>query len=287
MGEINKIKEEVKVYHLIKESILPVYIALGILNLIVSIILKLHQIRLGNKGLIFNLLILIMIILLWLYNLIMESIYQGKYTYIVVESMKVGFYLFLLTEIIFFISFFWAYLHSSLSPSENLGGVWPPMGIEVIDAFSIPLINTGLLTLSSVMINNSLNNLKIGLYVKSLIYLEIGILQGILFLMMQIKEYKGALFSIGDGIYGTIFYILTGFHGLHVLIGIIGLIISYLRLREGEFTTGKDGSLGYYLASRYWIFVDIVWIVLYILLYCWGNYSILDNKNIINYYIIN
>jgi heme/copper-type cytochrome/quinol oxidase subunit 3 len=198
--------------------------------------------------------------------------------------------LFIVSEVMFFFSFFWAFFHSSLSPSIVLGSVWPPIGINVLNPLKIPLLNTLILLLSgltvtwshhiirdrswqfpffsksSFEVDDFLNN-----YVLCVFSLFLTVLLGLEFTAWQAYEYYKATFYIYDGVYGSTFYMTTGLHGLHVIIGTIFLIVCFFRLINLHFT--YDHHLGYEGAIWYWHFVDVVWIFLFLSIYCWGSGS--------------
>jgi len=170
--------------------------------------------------------------------------------------------------IFFFLSFFWGFFHSSLSPSIEIGIIWPPMGINPFNAMQIPLLNTIILLSSGFTVtwaHHALieNNIKV---VNS--RLLITVILGIYFSSLQAMEYIEAPFSIADAVYGASFFMATGFHGIHVLIGTIFLLICLIRRTKNHFS--KAHHFGFEAAAWYWHFVDVVWLFLYINLYWWG-----------------
>jgi len=157
----------------------------------------------------------------------------------------------------------------SISPSIWIGCTWPPEGIEPINPYVLPLFNTIVLissgisaTLShkAILLRNGRMDVMTGLIV--------SVLLGIFFTCLQLWEYSLATFSINDGIYGSIFYLATGFHGLHVIIGTVALIICLIRHIMFHFHI--EHHIGLELSLWYWHFVDIIWILLYVFVYCWG-----------------
>lgn len=174
--------------------------------------------------------------------------------------------LFIFSEVIFFSGFFWRFLHISLSPSIELGMVWPPISLNPLNPFRIPFLNTLVLVSSGVTVtwcHHLLLESKRGL-----VSLRLTVLLGVYFSYLQWKEYKEASFSISESVYGRVFFIRTGFHGFHVLIGSRFLLVCLLRLSEKEFSSGH--FIGVEIAIWYWHFVDVVWLFLFRLIYWWG-----------------
>jgi cytochrome c oxidase subunit 3 len=173
--------------------------------------------------------------------------------------------LFICSEVMFFLAFFWAFFDASLYPDT---GIWPPAGIETFDAFDIPLINTMVLLLSgctvtwahAAMLKNDRKN-----FIRGLGY---TVLLGVAFTALQIYEYDHATFKFTDGIYSSTFYMATGFHGFHVFVGTCFLAVCWFRARAGHFT--PEHHFGFEAAAWYWHFVDVVWLFLFICIYWWG-----------------
>jgi cytochrome c oxidase subunit 3 len=179
--------------------------------------------------------------------------------------------LFIASEVMFFVAWFWAFFAAALFPSthEGINGVWPPKGVEVLDPFAFPLLNTLILLLSGTtitwahhaLIHGDRKGLKQGLW------LTIGL--GLIFSMVQAYEYYHAEFGLADTIYGATFYMATGFHGFHVIVGTIFLIVCLARTYKGDFTPQQH--FGFEAAAWYWHFVDVVWLFLFISIYIWGS----------------
>jgi cytochrome c oxidase subunit 3 len=171
----------------------------------------------------------------------------------------------------FFVAWFWAYFDAALYPDtgEAVGGVWPPHGIEVLDPFVYPLLNTLILLLSGTtvtwahhaLIHGDREGLKKGLW--------LTIILGLLFSCVQAYEYHHATFGIAGNIYGSTFYMATGFHGFHVIVGTIFLIVCLIRAYKGDFTPKQH--FGFEAAAWYWHFVDVVWLFLFVSIYVWGS----------------
>jgi cytochrome c oxidase subunit 3 len=206
---------------------------------------------------------------LWWYDMIQESVIEGAYTEKVQLNISIGMILFIISEIMIFFGFFWAFFHFSLNPSDAIQGNWPPVSIEAIFAYGLPLINTVILLSSGVSLTWS----HVALYrrnkIQSIIGLFITIVLGLIFTKIQFAEFCLAKFTIADSCYGSVFYMLTGLHGFHVLIGTLFLIVAFIRLATNFFNNTRFS--GFELAIWYWHFVDVVWLFVFSLIYCWGN----------------
>ena len=167
-----------------------------------------------------------------------------------------------------FLSFFWAFFHSSLSPSVELGCQWPPMGINAVNTWSLPLFGTSLLLSSGFILTLGHHALIEGEKDKALLGIIGSVLLGGLFAFAQYKEYCYAEFTIADSVFGSVFYMTTGLHFLHVVAGVLFLIISGIRLYMDNITS--EHHLGLEFAIFYWHLVDIVWLAVYLFFYYWG-----------------
>jgi len=172
------------------------------------------------------------------------------------SGLRLGMCLFIISEVFFFFAFFWAYLHRSLSPAVEIGSLWPPLGINSLDPFSIPLLNTFLLLSSGATVTWSHSSLVCGHTSTSALALFFTIFMGLSFGILQSIEYFYCSFTISDGVFGSCFYLATGFHGAHVLLGSLFLAICLCRLLSLHFTPSRH--LGFEFAIWYWHFVDVV-----------------------------
>jgi len=218
----------------------------------------------------FGILILIFTTLQWWRDITREGTYQGFHTLNVRTGLRWGIILFIISEVFFFISFFWAFFHSSLSPTFDLGSHWPPTGIISFNPFQIPLLNTAILLASGISVTWAHHSLIENNFSQSKKALLITIILGIYFRMLQAFEYLESPFSISDSVYGSTFFVATGFHGLHVLIGTTFLSVCFSRHLEFHFSSLHH--FGFEAAAWYWHFVDVVWLFLYVSIYWWGNY---------------
>nr|QIE13305.1 cytochrome c oxidase subunit III [Pachyneuron aphidis] len=205
----------------------------------------------------------------WWRDVIRESFKQGFHTNMVVKGLKLGMILFIISEILFFISIFWAYFHMFLSPSIEIGSLWPPKNILTFNPYYIPLLNTIILLSSGVTITWCHYSILMSNKKNSVISLFFTMILGLIFTIFQYKEYCDATFTIADSIYGSIFFMSTGFHGLHVLIGTMFLLVNFIRLIYNNYSSFHH--FGFEAAAWYWHFVDIVWLFLYLLIYFWSN----------------
>ena len=165
----------------------------------------------------------------------------------------------------FFLGFFWAYLHCGLSPAIELGSSWPPPGLSSIPAFSVPLLNTIVLLCSGATVTWAHCCLRTSSPYSFLFPLSITILLGLLFSSLQAYEYFCSSFRIADSSYGSCFYLSTGFHGFHVLIGSLFLSVALVRGFYSHFSSSRH--LGLEFACWYWHFVDVIWVLLFLIVY--------------------
>jgi cytochrome c oxidase subunit 3 len=194
--------------------------------------------------------------------------YLGNHTNAVQKGLNLGVGLFIVSEALFFLAIFWTFFHSSLSPNIELGAQWPPMGINGINPFELPLLNTIILLSSGVTVTYAHHCIIQGNRKGALYGLVYTILLAILFTALQGIEYTVSSFTISDGIYGSCFYFGTGFHGLHVIVGTAFLAVGLGRLLAYHFT--DHHHLGLESGILYWHFVDVVWLFLFISIYYWG-----------------
>nr|YP_010485124.1 cytochrome c oxidase subunit III [Hemidactylus farasani]UVW80905.1 cytochrome c oxidase subunit III [Hemidactylus farasani] len=205
----------------------------------------------------------------WWRDIVREGTFQGQHTKPVQKGLRYGMVLFITSEVFFFIGFFWAFYHSSLAPTPELGGNWPPTGISPLNPFEVPLLNTAVLLASGVTITWSHHAMLAGNRTESLQGLALTVLLGAYFTLLQAMEYGETHFTIADATYGATFFVATGFHGLHVIIGTTFLITCLVRQINFHFTTSHH--FGFEAAAWYWHFVDVVWLFLYVSLYWWGS----------------
>jgi cytochrome c oxidase subunit III len=204
---------------------------------------------------------------------------EGHHTRVVSLHLRYGMIMFIASEVMFFVAWFWAFFDASLYANEAIqasrveftGGHWPPKGIEVLDPWHLPLYNTIILLLSGTTVTWAhhalLHNDRKGL-IQGLV---LTVLLGCLFSYVQFYEYMHAPFGFSESIYGATFYMATGFHGFHVLIGTIFLLVCLVRAINGGFTPTQH--FGFEAAAWYWHFVDVVWLFLFFSIYIWGGWG--------------
>nr|YP_009468958.1 cytochrome c oxidase subunit III [Peregrinus maidis]AVC55501.1 cytochrome c oxidase subunit III [Peregrinus maidis] len=212
--------------------------------------------------------ILIMNLYQWWRDVKRESSIKGDHTAIVKKMIKMGMIMFIISEIMFFLSFFWSFFHSSLAPNFELGLKWPPKGIQPFNPTEIPLLNTIILVSSGASItwaHHSLISMKLKQTIQSMIT---TIMLGIYFSILQWWEYMNSTFTIADSTFGSTFFLTTGFHGIHV---IIGTIFIYTALESVKtLKSNLINHLNLELAAWYWHFVDVIWLFLYLIMYWWN-----------------
>nr|AHF21695.1 cytochrome oxidase c subunit 3 [Subparmatus marinkellei] len=253
-------------FHIVDKSPWPITGSIAAFTFMTGMIDLMHN---NNMNLLtIAMIITILTMIQWWRDICRESSFQGNHTQIVMKSMKWGMILFIISEIFFFLSFFWAFFHSSLSPNIEIGSQWPPMFIIPFNPFNIPLLNTTILLSSGITVTWTHHSLLSMNLTEAKNSLMLTIMLGIMFTVLQMWEYFQAPFSISDSIFGSTFFMSTGFHGLHVIIGTTFLFISFLRLIFMHFS--NKHHFGFEAAAWYWHFVDVVWLFLYTFVYWWA-----------------
>jgi len=256
-------------YHLVDRSPWPLTVSFGLLFATSGLVCYMNRVSNGFFIFLLGLVITTLSLYLWWRDVVRESTYQGNHTLVVQKGLKLGFMLFIGSEVLFFAGFFWAFFHSSLSPSVFLGLIWPPVNIIVLNPWSIPLLNTVILLLSGLSITWVHFGLIAGKYMQVYYGFLVTLFLAVLFTGLQVGEYMNAPFNITDSVYGSSFFSLTGLHGLHVVIGSIFIFVCFIRFLKFHFTTKHH--LGFEFASWYWHFVDVVWLFLFVFVYIWSS----------------
>lgn len=254
-------------FHLVNVSPWPLTGAISTLTLVSGLIKLFHQQILDLF--ILGVFITLLTIYQWWRDISREGTFQGHHTFRVVGGLKLGIILFIISEVFFFISFFWGFFHRRLSPNIELGINWPPIGVDPFNPFQVPLLNTVILLSSGISVTWAHHSLLENNHTQCFFSLLITIFLGIYFRALQAYEYADASFSISDSVYGSTFFIATGFHGIHVLIGTTFLLVCVLRHIKFHFSSAHH--FGFEAAAWYWHFVDVVWLFLYVSIYWWGN----------------
>jgi cytochrome c oxidase subunit 3 len=257
-------------YHLVDPSPWPLIGALGGGLVVLGIILAAHY---GNYiVLVLGGLVTAAVMFGWWRDVIKESRTPGLHSPVVRLGLRYGMTFFIASEVMFFVGFFWAYFNFALFP-ENVSGattaIWPPEGITTFDPFHLPFLNTMILLLSGTTITWAHHSLLEGDRRGLLIGLGITVLLGLAFTTCQAIEYSDAPFKFaGGGVYPSVFFLATGFHGFHVIVGTTFLAVCWFRARAGQFT--PERHFGFEAAAWYWHFVDVVWLFLFIGIYWSG-----------------
>jgi cytochrome c oxidase subunit 3 len=213
--------------------------------------------------------IILYVMFTWWRDIIREATFEDTHTITVQKGLRLGMILFIVSEVMFFFAFFWAFFHSSVAPVHNLGGVWPPKAISTINTYTIPLTNTFFLLTSGATITWAHHALLARAKRHTLVAFMFTLILAIMFTALQGFEYVNAPFNISDGVYGSCFYMATGFHGFHVFVGTVALLVSFIRSIMNHFT--DKHHFGFESAIWYWHFVDVVWLFLFINIYWWSS----------------
>ena len=261
-------------YHILPPDIIPLTTTIGALMFTTGMVLFMHDLSGGHVVPWLGMAILLASMFQWFSNIVREA-HEGHHSPVVQLHQRYGMILFIASEVMFFVGWFWAFFDFSLFPStvaKVIGGTWPPKSLDaVLNPFDLPLLNTLILLCSGTtvtwahhsLIHGDRDGLKKGLWCT--------ILLGMLFTSLQAYEYRHAPFPFGKNTYGSAFYMATGFHGFHVIVGTIFLIVCLVRSYRGDFTPRQH--FGFEAAAWYWHFVDVVWLFLFACIYVWGNWG--------------
>jgi len=255
--------------HLVTPSPWPLVTAMAALSLTISAVSYFQRIQAGGINLFLSLIAVICLMAIWWRDVLREAIFEGANSIIVQRGLRIGVALFILSEIMFFFGFFWAFFYVSLAPAIDIGSIWPPKGIATFSTWGIPFVNTIFLLASGATITFAHHNLLSG-NKEEVHYGFFGtIMLALTFLICQLYEYITSPFSINNSVYGATFFMLTGFHGFHVLIGLTFIIINWIRFSHDHFS--RSHHVGFEAAAWYWHFVDVVWLFLFLSIYWLGN----------------
>ena len=255
-------------FHIVDESPWPLVGSMGAFLLTVGLVKWFHtnSFSLSFEGLT----VILLVIAQWWIDVRLEGTIQGLHSKLVELGLRFGMLLFIVSEVMFFSSFFWAFFHNSLAPARELGACWPPVGILPFNPLEVPLLNTIILLSSGATVTWAHHALMAGEHHKAKTGLLLTILMGVYFRALQGLEYYEASFSIADRCYGSTFFVATGFHGLHVIIGTTFLGVCWARISINHLRANHH--FGFEAAAWYWHFVDVVWLFLYVRIYWWGNF---------------
>ena len=255
-------------YHILDPSIWPFIGAVAGFTMLFGAVLFFHDY--GPWILLIGGLLTAYTMVAWWTDVIAES-HSGDHTPVVRLGLRYGFVLFVMSEIMFFSAWFWTFFKHALYPmEEGAGGVWPPTGIETFDPWHLPLMNTLILLCSGAAATWAHHAIAHENNRKDFINgLALAIILGLAFTALQAYEYSHAAFGFSGNIYGASFFMATGFHGAHVIIGTVFLFVCMIRAMKGHFT--PEAHIGFETAAWYWHFVDVVWLFLFCAIYIWGS----------------
>lgn len=266
-------------YHLVDPSPWPALGALSGFVLAMGAVLYMHPdligVDIGVLKFVPGVILVLATMFYWWRDVVREA-NAGDHKPVVQLGLRYGMALFIASEVMFFVAFFWAYFDASLFVDqanmpgrvEATGGVWPPEGIQTFDPFHLPFMNTLVLLLSGCTVTWAHHALREGNRKGLIQGLWLTVILGVAFTGLQAYEYSHAAFGFTDGIYASTFYLATGFHGFHVIVGTIFLAVCLVRAYKGHFTATQH--FGFEAAAWYWHFVDVVWLFLFVSIYWWG-----------------
>jgi cytochrome c oxidase subunit 3 len=237
-------------YHLVPQSPWPILVSFSLLCFTQSAVMYMHGYANGGILLTLGFAATTLGMILWFRDIIKEATFEGAHTTQVQNGLIIGFVLFIVSEVFAFLSIFWAFFHSALSPAIEIGGVWPPQGITALNAFAIPLLNTILLLSSGAFVTYAHHALIQGDRKGAIRGTLVTVILAIIFTAFQAYEYSQAPFTIADSVFGSAFFASTGLHGLHVIVGTIFILVGFFRIINYHFTTKHH--LGYEASILYW-----------------------------------
>jgi cytochrome c oxidase subunit 3 len=261
-------------YHLVDPSPWPVVGAIAAGLFTVGMVFYMHDLpvfghKFGLGSIAPGVIGILATMYLWWSDVVKEGEVQGHHSPVVQIGLRYGMALFIASEVMFFAAFFWAFFDSALFPREAIGHIWPPKSITPLDPYAIPLLNTLILLTSGCTVTWAHHALKHNDRNGLIQGLALTVLLGIMFTSFQAWEYLHAPFGFKDGIYTSTFFMATGFHGFHVIVGTIFLLVCLVRAIKGHFK--PDHHFGFEAAAWYWHFVDVVWLFLFSFVYIWGS----------------
>ena len=256
-------------FHLVSPSPWPLNTSLSLLALTSAGVSTIHGFNNSIIVLTLAFMSLIFSMSFWFRDIVSEGTYLGNHTLAVQKGLNMGVSLFIVSEGLFFLGIFWAFFHSALSPTVEMGAHWPPMGITTVNPFELPALNTVLLLSSGVTITYAHHSLIQGNRSGAFWGTVVTIILAVIFTVCQGIEYSVSSFTISDGTFGSCFYFGTGFHGLHVMIGTAFIAVGLWRIYSYQVT--DHHHLGFESSILYWHFVDVVWLFLFFSIYYWGS----------------
>lgn len=261
-------------FHLVFFSPWPLLTRFSVISWLIS-----RTFWISNKEFSITVLSLVAVILSssqWWRDISRERSFLGYHTNLVINGLRWGIILFITSEVFFFIRFFWTFFHRRLRPNLELGILWPPLGLQAINPFQVPLLNTIVLLASGITVTLSHHSIIRKKSQQTTLYLIITLFLGSYFTCLQAWEYWEASYSFRDSSFGSRFFLATGFHGLHVCVGSLFLLFCLIRHKINLFS--NNHHVGFEIAIWYWHFVDVVWLFLYGFLYWWSFLDIIINS---------
>jgi cytochrome c oxidase subunit III len=255
-------------YHMVDPSPWPVVGSIAALTMAIGGVMYMHD----NPPWVFaaGFALLLVTFFGWWRDVVREANSGTDHTVEVQHGLRMGMLLFIASEVMFFFAFFWAYFHASIPfLSKVAQEAWPPAGIVPLETWDIPFLNTLILLTSGVTVTYAHHAIQLGDRKRCANGLLLTVILGMIFTGFQAYEYGHAAFQFTDGIYPSTFYLATGFHGAHVIIGTCFLLVCFLRAKKGDFTPKQH--IGFEAAAWYWHFVDVVWLFLFSAVYWWGS----------------
>ena len=273
-----KLPKQAHPYHLVDPSPWPVVVAAAALVIMLGLLRLMHE---GAYGLFAAGLGSLLLLLFFWWRDVVKEAEAGYHNKVVDYGLRYGMVLFIMSEVLFFSAWFWAFFDASLFPggsdnpemvsrTEVMGGVWPPVEMEgkLFNPWHVPLLNTLILLSSGATVTWAHRCLILNDRKGFLFALAVTIALGAVFTSLQAYEYLESAFGFTEGIYPSVFYMATGFHGAHVIIGTVFLLVCWFRGYLGQFT--PTHHFGFEAAAWYWHFVDVVWLFLFSFVYWWG-----------------
>jgi len=256
-------------FHLVDYSPWPIITAFSVFYMLTGAVLYMHSFVLGTYLLPLGFLFVIASMGVWWRDVIREATFEERHTKAVQKGIRLGMLLFIISEIMFFFGFFWAFFHAALAPTVELGSVWPPVGIYAFNPWGVPLFNTLILLLSGATITWVHHSILVSNRIEIFLGFIFTLVLAVAFTSLQVMEYLEASFNISDSVYGSTFYMATAFHGFHVIVGTIFIAVAFWR--EYHYQFSSELHFGFEASAWYWHFVDVVWLFLFITIYWWGS----------------
>ena len=262
-------------FHLVNPSPWPLASSMSLLSLTLGAAMSMHGKPLGHLLLIAGIAAIVACAFFWWRDVVKEGMIDKAHTPAVSMGLRLGMGLFIASEVMFFVAFFWAFFSSAIFPHAPLtdtwgvaAGVWPPVGIQTFDPFDLPFLNTLILLLSGTTVTWAHHAILEGKRDDVITALWFTVILGLSFTSLQALEYSHAAFGLKGSIYAATFYMATGFHGIHVIIGTLFLAVCLARTYKNQFSPKQH--LGFEFAAWYWHFVDVVWLFLFVFVYWWS-----------------